>query len=136
MLARVLLAQDRPGLALALLDRPHAPALAEERTGSVIEIGALRALALAAGGDEAAAVTALAGRLLLACPEGYFAIFRRRGPADGRAARPLVAAQRTGQAAAGVPLGYLAWLRRPSAPRLPRQDQAGAPPPCRASSTR
>ena len=48
VLARVLLAQDRPDQALALLDRLHAAAAAQDRTGSVIEIQALRALALAA----------------------------------------------------------------------------------------
>ena len=54
VLARVLLAQDRPGQALALLDRLHAAAVAQDRTGSLIETGALRALALAASGEEAA----------------------------------------------------------------------------------
>ena len=80
MLARVLLAQDRPGLALALLDRLHAAALAQDRIGSVIEIGALRTLALAASGDEAGAVTSLAGTLLLACPQGYVRVFAAEGP--------------------------------------------------------
>src|SRR6185437_13871910 len=50
-LARLLLAQDRPGQSLALLDRVHAAAKAQNRTGSLIEISALRALALAATGD-------------------------------------------------------------------------------------
>ena len=131
VLARVLLAQDRPGLALALLDRLHAAALAQDRTGSVIEIGALRALALAAGGDEAAAVTALAGTLLLACPEGYLRVFADEGPPMAALLGRLVAAQRTGQAAAGVPLGYLAWLQRafgaaPPAPG-PGRDTAAVP---------
>src|SRR5262249_59149561 len=49
VLARVLVAQGRPGEALALLDRLHAQAAAQDRTGSVIEIQALRALALAPG---------------------------------------------------------------------------------------
>ena len=88
VLARVLLAQDRPGQALALLDRLHAAAVAQGRTGSLIETGALRALALAAAGDEAGAVTALAEALLLGLPAGLCAGLRRRGPADGRAARP------------------------------------------------
>ena len=48
VLARVLLAQQRPAEALALLDRLYAAAAAQDRTGSLIEIGALRALALAA----------------------------------------------------------------------------------------
>src|SRR5580698_6754541 len=46
VLARVLLAQNDPGAALALLERLHAAAVSQDRAGSVIEIGALRALAL------------------------------------------------------------------------------------------
>ena len=88
VLARVLLAQDQPGQALALLDRLHAAAAAQDRTGSVIEAGALRALALAAGGEEAAAVAALAGALDAGLPAGLRPGLRRRGPADGRAAGP------------------------------------------------
>jgi LuxR family maltose regulon positive regulatory protein len=71
VLARVLIAEDRPGQALALLDRLHAAAVSQCRTGSVIEAGALRALALAASGEEGAAVDALAAALTLACPQGY-----------------------------------------------------------------
>ena len=41
LLARVLLAQGQPGRALALLDRLHAAAAAQDRTGSLIETGAL-----------------------------------------------------------------------------------------------
>ena len=44
MLARVLLAQGQPGQALALLDRLHAAAVTQDRAGSIIEAGALRAL--------------------------------------------------------------------------------------------
>ena len=80
VLARLLLAQDRPGQALALLDRLHAAAVSQDRVGSMIETGALRALALAASGDEAGAVTALAGTLLLACPQGYVRVFADEGP--------------------------------------------------------
>ena len=112
VLARVLLAQDRPGQALALLDRLHAAAVAQDRTGSLIETGALRALALAATGDEAGAVTALAGTLLLGCPQGYVRVFADEGPPMAALLGRLVAAQRAGQAAADVPLGYLARLQR------------------------
>jgi hypothetical protein len=55
----VLLAQGRPDRALPLLDRLHAAAISQDRIGSVIEAGALRALALTASGDDAAAVNAL-----------------------------------------------------------------------------
>ena len=115
VLARILLAQDRPGQALGLLDRLHAAAVAQGRTGSLIEIGALRALALAAAGDEAGAVTALAGALLLACPQGHVRVFADQGPPMAALLGRLVAAQRAGsgfQAAAGVPLGYLARIQR------------------------
>ena len=52
MLARVLLAQERPGQALALLDRLHVAAVTHDRAGSLIEVGALRALALVVSGEE------------------------------------------------------------------------------------
>jgi len=131
LLARVLLAQDRPGRALALLDRLHAAAAAQDRAGSLIEIGALRALALAATGDEAGAVTALAGTLMLACPQNYVRVFADEGPPMAALLGRLIAAQRTGQAAAGVPLGYLARLQRafgagPPAPQ-PGRDTAAVP---------
>ena len=88
VLARVLLAQGRAGQALSLLDRLHAAAMAQDRVGSLIETGALRALALAAVGDEPAAVTALAGALGAGVPAGLPPGLRRRGATDGRAARP------------------------------------------------
>ena len=112
VLARILLSQDRPGQALALLDRLHAAAAAQDRTGSLIETGALRALALAATGDEAGAVTTLAGALALACPQGYVRVFADEGPPMAALLGRLIAAQRTSQVAADVPLGYLARLQR------------------------
>ena len=107
-----MLAQDRPGQALALLDRLHAAAAAQDRTGSMIEAGALRALALAAGGQEADAVSTLAGVLTLACPQGQIRIFADEGSPMAALVRKLIAAQRSGQAAARVPLGCLARLQR------------------------
>ena len=112
VLARVLVAQDRPGQALALLDRLYETASGQDRAGSLIEIGALLALARAATGDEAGAVAALAEALLLACPQGYVRVFADEGPPMAALLGRLIAAQRTGQAAAGVPLGYLARLQR------------------------
>jgi LuxR family transcriptional regulator, maltose regulon positive regulatory protein len=110
VLARVLLAQGMPGQALALLDRLHAAAANQSRVGSVIEIGALRALALAARGDQAGAVDALAGALTLACPQGYVRVFVDEGPPMAALVGKLIA-QRTGPAAAAVPLGCLARLQ-------------------------
>ena len=128
----MLLAQGRPGQALGLLDRLDTAAAAQDRTGSVIEVGALRALALAAAGDETAAVDALAGVLTLAWPQGYVRVFADEGPPMAALLGKLVAAQRTGKAAAEVPLGYLARLQRafgtdPAAPPVPRRGGAAVP---------
>ena len=122
VLARILLARDRPGQALALLDRLHGAAVAQDRVGSLIETGALRALALAAAGDEAGAVTTLAGALALACPQGYVRVFADEGPPMAALLGRLIAAQRAGRAAAEVPLGYLARLQRAFGPVRPARD--------------
>ena len=133
VLARVLLAQDRPGAALALLERLHAAAVSQDRAGSVIEIQALQALALAAVGDETVAVDALAGALTLASPQGYVRVFADEGPPMAALLGALVAAQRAEQAAArGVPLGFLARVlgafgEKPAAPRAGRDTAAVVP---------
>ncbi len=109
MLARVLVAQNHPGPAPGLLDRLHAAAAAQGRAGSVIEIQVLRALALAASGDETGGVGALAGALTLACPQGYVRVFADAGAPMGVLLGRLVAAQRAEDAAArGIPLSCLA----------------------------
>jgi LuxR family maltose regulon positive regulatory protein len=133
VLARVLLARDRPGAALALLQRLHAAAVSQDRAGSVIEIGALQALALAAAGQENAAVDTLAGALTLACPQGYVRVFADEGPPMAALLGALVAAQRAEQAAArGVPLGCLARVLaafggKPAAPGAGRGAAAAVP---------
>jgi LuxR family maltose regulon positive regulatory protein len=107
--ARLLLAEGRPGPALALLERLHVSAAAQGRAGSIIEIQALQALALAIRGDDDAAVDALAGALALACPQGYVRVFADEGAPMAALLARLVAAQKAGQGAArGVPLGWLA----------------------------
>jgi LuxR family maltose regulon positive regulatory protein len=124
VLARVLLAQGRPADALALLDRLHAAALAGGRTASVIEAGALRALALAAS-DEDAAAAVLAGVLALACPQGYVRVFADAGPPMAALVGRQVAAQRSGRAVTTVAPGCLARLQSAfsAAP-----GQPGSPP--------
>ena len=112
VLARVLLAQDQPADALALLDRLYAAAASQDRAGSLIEIAALRALALAARGDADHAVDALAEALTLACPHGYVRVFADEGPPMAALLAQLIAAQRTDRAAARVPLSCLARLHR------------------------
>jgi len=113
VLARVLLAQDRSGQALELLDRLHALAAGQGRAGSVIEIGALRALALAACGDHASALGVLTEALTLGCRYGYVRVFADEG-APMRALLAELPAARPGQphAARGIGPGHLAPLAR------------------------
>jgi LuxR family maltose regulon positive regulatory protein len=111
VLARVLLARDLPDRALELLDRLHALAAAQGRTGSVIEIQALRAVAMAAAGEQAGAVAALAKTLTPGYPKGYVRVFADEGAPMRALLGQLVAAQRSDPTAAGgVPLGYLGRL--------------------------
>ena len=117
VLVRVLLAQGRPGSALPLLQRLHAAAAIQGRRGSEIEIQALRALTLAAAGDQDSAVATLAEALILAGPQGYVRVFTDEGAPMGALLGRLVAAQRAEQGPArGVPLGYLGRLARSFAP--------------------
>ena len=111
VLARVLLAQRQPDRALGLLERLHAQAAAQGRTGSVIEVRALQALALQAAGDRAGALAALAEVLALAGPEGYLRVFVDEGAPMARLLGRLAAAQRAGQG------------------RAPRRGPAGLPGP-------
>jgi ATP/maltotriose-dependent transcriptional regulator MalT len=132
VLARVLLAQHDPGPALALLERLLGAAASQGRTGSIIEIGALRTLALAACGDHASAVGTLTEALTLACPQGYVRVFADEG-APMRALLAQLPVARPGQQhpAGGIGPGYLATLLRacgPSGATPPQRRAAAAPP--------
>ena len=107
MLARVLVAQGRPDQALEVLERLHAAAAAQGRSGSVIEIQAVAALARWEGGDQAGALAALAEALALAWPEGYVRVFVDEGAPMAVLLGGLVAAQRAGGTGVGIPLSYL-----------------------------
>ena len=61
---------------------------------------------------QAAPVDALAEALALACPPGYVRVFADEGPPMAALLARLIAAQRSGGAAAEVPLGCLARLQR------------------------
>ena len=128
VLARVLLAQDRPAQALMLLERMLAAASGQGRTGSVIEIGALRALALAACGDQDGAVDALARALALGCPQGYVRVFADEGAPMAALLARLVAAQKAERAAARAS-HLAAWPRccGRSAARTTCKAPGGAP---------
>jgi len=127
VLARVLLAEHAPAQALGLLDRLHAQAAAQQRTGSVIELAMLRALALAAGGDLASALAGLAAALALAAPHGYVRVFADEGAPMAHLLGRLAAAQRTGRVVfpGPVPPRYLDRLVRACQPPA----AAGAAPP-------
>ena len=59
---------------------------------------------------------------MLACPQGYVRVFADEDAPMAALLGRLVAAQRTGQAAAGVPLGYLARLQRAFAAGQPAPE--------------
>jgi LuxR family transcriptional regulator, maltose regulon positive regulatory protein len=127
VLARVLLARQVPEQALGLLERLHAGAAAQGRTGSVIEVRALQALALSAGGDQAGALAALAEAIALAAPEGYLRVFVDEGSPMAALLRQLLADRRQDRpAAAAAPRDHLARL-------VDAFEQAGLPvrPPVR-----
>jgi LuxR family maltose regulon positive regulatory protein len=77
--ARVLTAQGRPEAAMQKLDSLLQVAEAAGQTGNVIELLALKALALWAQGQSAQAMTTLERALTLAEPEGYLRIFVDEG---------------------------------------------------------
>jgi ATP/maltotriose-dependent transcriptional regulator MalT len=134
-LARVLLAQQEPDRALGLLARLHAQATAQERVGSVIEVHALRALALEAAGDRTAGLATLAEAVGLGGPEGYVRVFVDEGAPMARLLGRLATAHRAGRVAlpGAVPPGYLDRLARAFQPtgrgaRPPTQRDTAAVP--------
>jgi LuxR family transcriptional regulator, maltose regulon positive regulatory protein len=131
VLARVLLAQDHPGPALTLLQRLLEAAASQGRTGSIIEIQALRALALAARGEQASALDALAEAVTLAGRHGYVRVLADEG-APMHALLAQLPAARPGQqpTARGIDSGYLAALLRACSPAgavAPGRRAAAAP---------
>jgi LuxR family transcriptional regulator, maltose regulon positive regulatory protein len=101
VLARVLLAQSQPDRALGLLERLDALADSQARTGSLIGIRALRAMALQAAGNHQGAVSLLAETLTLAQPEGYVRVFADESPPMAALLRSLIGARQRGRAVTG-----------------------------------
>jgi LuxR family transcriptional regulator, maltose regulon positive regulatory protein len=112
VVARLLLAQDKPEQALRLLERLREEAEAAGRAGSEIEILALQALALWARGKKERAVGTLTRALALAEPEGYIRTFVDEGPAMGDLLSATLEARQRGRldAAGRVSVAYLAQL--------------------------
>ena len=130
ILARVLLAERKPHQALGLLEQWTALAATQERTGSVLELMVLRALASAACEDEPAALAALSEALVLAAPEGYVRVFVDEGPAMAALLRKLFAREQLKQLASHeIPPDYLTGLsaafEQAGAPILPRTRRGG-----------
>jgi LuxR family maltose regulon positive regulatory protein len=132
VLARVLLAGQRPDAALRLLARLHAAAAAQQRMSSVIEVRALQGLALQAVGDQPGALAALAEALALGWSEGYVRVFVEQGAPMAALLHKLAKAPTTGQAvaAAHLPGPYLDRLlhafEQVGLPVVPRPRRGGA----------
>jgi LuxR family maltose regulon positive regulatory protein len=106
VLARVLLAQQRPHHALQLLRRWRALAAAQGRVGSLISLRVLQVRAHAACDDHRATRCALIDALELAAPEGYLRVFVDEGEPLAGPLRELV----TGKPPEHLPRSYLPWL--------------------------
>jgi LuxR family maltose regulon positive regulatory protein len=121
MLARVLIAQDRPDQAISLLGRMQDCALAQDRAGSSLEIQALSAMALAAAGNRDDAVSALVEALSLGRRQGRIRVFADEGEPMRTLLAHLLAARRADPGiAADVPVDYLG--------RVVRAFDASVPP--------
>jgi LuxR family transcriptional regulator, maltose regulon positive regulatory protein len=112
VLARVLLAQQRPQQALGLLRRLGALAERQRRTGSLIQIRAVAALALQAAKDQDAAAAELTDALALAARPGYVRVFVDEGAPMAALLGKLITAAGQAPVAGGgdLPADYLARL--------------------------
>jgi LuxR family maltose regulon positive regulatory protein len=119
--AQALICQDRTDEALALLEPLLPVARRQERTGAVIEIQVLKALALQRRGDKDRAMAELESAITLAEPEGYVrAIADLGGPLRDllrRVARRDVAPGYAGRLLQAVPASQPAGA--PPSPRIP-----------------
>jgi LuxR family transcriptional regulator, maltose regulon positive regulatory protein len=129
IVARILLARDRPGDALSLLERLAPDAETAGRLGHLIEILALQALAREAQGERAAALDLLARALALAEPAGHIRSFIDEGAPLWALLAHLRVAQRKpgGNSRPRVSTRYLATLASAFAP--PDVPRVPAPPP-------
>ena len=97
VLARVLLARAEPDRALGLLDRLDELAESQGRTGSLIEIRAVRSMALQASGYHDEALAVLDDTLSQGRSEGYVRVFADEGPPMAALFRSLIGARRRGR---------------------------------------
>jgi LuxR family transcriptional regulator, maltose regulon positive regulatory protein len=125
VLARVLLAQGQPDRALGLLERLDALAASQGRTGSLIQIRALRALALQAADEHQGALTLLAETLEPAAPEGNVRVFADEGPPMAALLRSLLGTRRRARAAAGAGTEHLHRVIQAFQPATAQSDSTG-----------
>jgi len=105
--ARLLHAQGRHREALPLLEELGETAQAAGRTGDLIEILALQALALWAGSEKERAVSTLAGALALAEPEGYVRTFVDEGAPIAELLSEVLEGLQRGRLNPPIPAHYL-----------------------------
>jgi LuxR family transcriptional regulator, maltose regulon positive regulatory protein len=97
VLARVMRARSEPDLALDILERLDVLARSQGRTGSLIQIRGLQALALQSAGDHPAALSMVAEALALGRREGYVRVFADEGPDMASLLRSLVGSRHRGR---------------------------------------
>jgi len=126
-LARVSIAQGRVAEAVGLLERLLAAAESAGRTGSVIKILVLLALARRAQGETAQALAAVTRALTLAEPEGYVRTFIDAGPSLARLLSEVLK-MRPGESrsTAGAPPAYVHNLLKAFDPGSEATDTADA----------
>jgi LuxR family maltose regulon positive regulatory protein len=127
VLARVLLARSEPGPALRLLQRIDRLAETQGRLESLIQIRAVRALALQSSGDHQGALALLADALTLARPEGYVRVFADEGPPLAALLRSLISARQRGHipAVSGAGQEHVNRVARAFAPTVREAAPAG-----------
>jgi LuxR family maltose regulon positive regulatory protein len=125
--ARMLFAQDRLEEALRLLESLLEAAQTAGRTGQVIKVRALQALAFRAQGEDGRALSALEQALLLAEPGGYVRTFVDEGVPIAHLLDRVLAMRLGRSEARGIAPGYVSKLLAAfgeSAPPLPPATQA------------